>query len=69
MEDSIPSFFNGRSVFITGGTGFMGKVLIEKLARSCPGIEKIYVLVRSGKKNKTSTERISDMLSIPVSSK
>lgn len=22
----IPQFYNGRSIFITGGTGFMGKV-------------------------------------------
>lgn len=26
---SIPQFYSGRSVFITGGTGFMGKVTIE----------------------------------------
>lgn len=23
---SVPQFYSGRSVFITGGTGFMGKV-------------------------------------------
>lgn len=23
---TVPQFYNGRSVFITGGTGFMGKV-------------------------------------------
>lgn len=26
---SIPQFYAGRSVFITGGTGFMGKVTIS----------------------------------------
>jgi fatty acyl-CoA reductase len=46
---SIPQFYNGKSVFITGGTGFLGKVLIEKLLRSCPGIENIYLLVRTHK--------------------
>lgn len=24
----VPQFYNGRSLFITGGTGFMGKVSI-----------------------------------------
>lgn len=48
MEDScsIPEFYNGQSVFITGATGFMGKVLVEKLLRSCPGIDRLYLLLR-----------------------
>lgn len=28
---SIPQFYAGRSVFITGGTGFMGKVCNSKI--------------------------------------
>lgn len=24
---TVPQFYSGRSVFITGGTGFMGKVM------------------------------------------
>ncbi|KAK6633664.1 hypothetical protein RUM43_001254 [Polyplax serrata] len=61
----IPEYFSGKSVFITGGTGFMGKVLIEKLLRSCSGIERIYVLMR-GKKNKTVEERLQKMLALPA---
>lgn len=26
---SVPEFYNGRSIFITGGTGFMGKVIFS----------------------------------------
>lgn len=43
---SIPEFYNDQSVFITGATGFMGKVLVEKLLRSCPGIDRVYLLLR-----------------------
>jgi hypothetical protein len=47
----IPGFFKGRCVFITGGTGFMGKVLVEKLLRSCPDIATIYLLMRPKRGN------------------
>lgn len=62
----IKEFYSGCDVFITGGTGFMGKVLIEKLARSCPDIGNIYVLVRN-RKDKDIHTRIKDMLDLPVS--
>lgn len=42
----MQDFYDGRSVFITGGTGFVGKVLIEKLLYSFPDIGTIYVLMR-----------------------
>lgn len=46
-------------------TGFVGKVLVEKLLRSCPDIDKIYVLVRS-KKNKNIQDRIEDLVNVPL---
>jgi fatty acyl-CoA reductase len=36
-DSAIGKFFDGKSVFITGATGFVGKQIIEKLLRSCPG--------------------------------
>jgi len=43
---SISSFFSGRQILITGGTGFIGAVLLEKLLRSCPDVTTVYLLVR-----------------------
>lgn len=63
---SIPEFFEGKNVFITGATGFMGKVLVEKLLRSCPDIGNIYILMRP-KNGKSLEERLKMMTSLPVS--
>ncbi|XP_058820697.1 putative fatty acyl-CoA reductase CG5065 [Topomyia yanbarensis] len=64
-KPSIPSFYSGRDIFITGGTGFMGKVLIEKLLRSCGGVNRIFILLRE-KKQKTIQDRLKDMQEQPL---
>lgn len=64
-ENSIPAFYAGRSIFITGATGFMGKVLIEKLLRSCPDIQDIFLLMRP-KKGISIDDRLRKMLATPV---
>lgn len=60
--DSIRKFYDGAEIFITGGSGFIGKVLVEKLLRSCPRIKTIYLLMRP-KKGMTTEERIQKMTS------
>lgn len=62
----VTKWYNGKTIFITGGTGFMGKVLIEKILYSCPTIKRVYVLLRN-KKGKTPSQRIDDMWKSPVS--
>ncbi|EFN84876.1 Fatty acyl-CoA reductase 1 [Harpegnathos saltator] len=61
----VQEFYNGQSVFITGGTGFMGKLLIEKLLRDCPGIASIYLLVRP-KKGKDVHQRTEEIFDDPL---
>lgn len=43
---SIRNFFKFQNVFITGGTGFLGKAVIEKILRGCPGVGTVYLLIR-----------------------
>lgn len=43
----------------------MGKVLIEKLLRSCPDLNRIFVLMR-GKKGKSPEERLEEMGKSPL---
>ncbi|XP_075932311.1 fatty acyl-CoA reductase 1 isoform X2 [Anarhichas minor] len=58
---NIPEYYAGKTVLITGATGFMGKVLLEKLLRSCPGVKGVYVMVRS-KAGQSPAARIADMI-------
>ncbi|XP_023936984.2 fatty acyl-CoA reductase 1-like [Bicyclus anynana] len=46
---TIPEYYRGKTIFITGGTGFMGKVLLEKLLYSCSDLDRIYLLLRPKK--------------------
>ncbi|RXM30170.1 Fatty acyl-CoA reductase 1 [Acipenser ruthenus] len=58
---SIAGYYAGKDILITGATGFMGKVLVEKLFRSCPDVKNIYILVRP-KAGQSTQERIEDMV-------
>ncbi|XP_072948597.1 fatty acyl-CoA reductase wat-like [Epargyreus clarus] len=61
---TIPEFYKGKSIFITGGTGFMGKVLIEKLLYSCTDLDKIYLLIRT-KKGVNAEDRLKNIYLSP----
>jgi alcohol-forming fatty acyl-CoA reductase len=51
----IPEALDGKRIAITGGTGFLGTALIERLMRSVPGCELV-LLIRPGKRS-TVTQR------------
>ena len=47
-------------------SGFLGKSILEKLLRSCPDVDKIFVLVRS-KKGHCPSERVEALFNSKVS--
>mmetsp|Transcript_6857 Transcript_6857/g.12463 ORF Transcript_6857/g.12463 Transcript_6857/m.12463 type:complete len:1134 (-) Transcript_6857:48-3449(-) len=55
---SIADVFSGKAIFVTGCTGFVGKVLLEKLLFSLPSLRTIYVLIR-GKRGSSLEERFT----------
>jgi HAD superfamily hydrolase (TIGR01490 family) len=46
----IPEALDGKRIAITGGTGFLGTALVERLLRSVPGCELV-LLIRPGKRS------------------
>lgn len=64
--NSVQQFYAGKTVFITGGSGFMGKVLIEKLLYSCTDVRELIILMRP-KRGKTAAQRVEDFAKLPVS--
>ncbi|KAL1453313.1 hypothetical protein WDU94_007461 [Cyamophila willieti] len=52
--------YEGGQILMTGATGFLGQILIEKLLRSFPRIKTIYIIVRE-KKGLSAEQRIDKM--------
>lgn len=63
---NIKTFYRNTNILLTGGTGFVGKVLLEKLLRTCENVRHIYVLLRS-KRGLSSEQRYKELIQNPVS--
>jgi fatty acyl-CoA reductase len=66
LPNRVDDMFAGRAIFITGGTGFMGKVLLEKILRTCNSVDTIYLLIRN-KKGKEPRQRVEEIFASAVS--
>ncbi|XP_068496324.1 fatty acyl-CoA reductase 1-like isoform X2 [Phaseolus vulgaris] len=45
--ERMHEFFKGKTILMTGTTGFLAKVFLEKILRTQPQIHKLYLLVRA----------------------
>lgn len=61
VDDSTPiqDFYKDQTIFITGATGFLGTLLVEKLLRCCPQIRRLILLVRN-RGEKTVDDRLKE---------
>ncbi|XP_076754542.1 putative fatty acyl-CoA reductase CG5065 isoform X2 [Xylocopa sonorina] len=65
IPDRIAETFRGQNILITGGTGFLGKVILEKFLRCLPDTQQIYMLIRS-KKGKEPKHRLEEIFNSPL---
>ena len=63
-EISVKGQFAGKRILITGTTGFLGKVVIEKIIRDIPDVEKLILLVRGNDKYPTARERFDHEIAL-----
>ncbi|XP_038214721.1 putative fatty acyl-CoA reductase CG5065 [Zerene cesonia] len=61
----VEDYYAGKSVFITGATGFLGKMFVERLLYNCKDIDKIYVLIRP-KKGQDTDKRLKKIFDVPI---
>jgi FlaA1/EpsC-like NDP-sugar epimerase len=45
----VREFYEGKTLLITGATGFLGKALVEKVLRALPEVRRIYLLKHFGR--------------------
>lgn len=64
-NSDVATFFANKTVFLTGATGFIGKLIIEKLLRACPDVKRIFLVIRD-KKQMTCSQRLDKLLEQPV---
>ncbi|KYN29624.1 PREDICTED: putative fatty acyl-CoA reductase CG5065 [Trachymyrmex cornetzi] len=64
-KSEVASFYIDKTIFVTGASGFMGKVLLEKLLFICSDLKKIYILIRS-KKGRSVEARLDEMFKLPL---
>ncbi|KAJ8915207.1 hypothetical protein NQ315_015430 [Exocentrus adspersus] len=61
---TVRDFYKDKNVLLTGGTGFLGKIITEKLLRCCQ-VGGIYLIVRA-KKGLGPEERLKGLFEEPV---
>lgn len=65
VASSVVAFYSGRGVLVSGATGLLGKVLVEKLLWAVPDIGTVFMLMRP-KRGKAEAERLSAIQELPV---
>src|SRR5213080_4139143 len=62
---SPTEIFNGRRIFLIGGTGFLGKVTLSMLLHRFPNIGRVYVTVRARSQEESETRFWNNVISAP----
>src|SRR5438105_14059160 len=62
---SPTEIFNGRKIFLIGGTDFLGKLTLSMLLHRFPNVGRVYVTVRARSKEESETRFWNNVISAP----
>jgi alcohol-forming fatty acyl-CoA reductase len=54
--------YRGKTILLTGGTGFLGTALVEKILRSLPDLRCLYLLIRASREKGAAARFEKDVL-------
>ncbi|XP_054789965.1 fatty acyl-CoA reductase 3-like [Prosopis cineraria] len=57
--DSMLHFLQDKTILVTGATGFLAKIFVEKVLRVQPNVKKLYLLLRASD-NISATQRLNN---------
>uniref|UniRef100_A0A0A9A7A2 Fatty acyl-CoA reductase n=1 Tax=Arundo donax TaxID=35708 RepID=A0A0A9A7A2_ARUDO len=55
-----------KTVLVTGATGFIAKILVEKILRMQPGVKRLYLLVRAADQASAEKRVRSEIMQLPI---
>ncbi|XP_021821775.1 fatty acyl-CoA reductase 3-like [Prunus avium] len=59
--ESILGYLQNKTILVTGATGFLGMVFVEKILRVQPYVKRLYLLLRAAD-TKSATDRMHDQI-------
>jgi HAD superfamily hydrolase (TIGR01490 family) len=62
----IEEGLSGKTVLVTGSTGFLGKSIVEKCLRTLPGVRRIHLAIRSSARRPAADRLHREVLSSPA---
>ncbi|CAB4283219.1 unnamed protein product [Prunus armeniaca] len=60
---SILGYLQNKTILVTGATGFLGMVFVEKILRVQPDVKRLYLMLRASD-TKSATDRMHDQVYI-----
>jgi hypothetical protein len=55
---TLSEFYHGKTILLTGSTGFLGKVILEKILRSLASVQTVYLSITP----RVSTDKVVILL-------